>query len=144
MVSGSFAQTTRNAGTYSELVTAISNSAASGDIINFTANIVITSTVSISKSLTIIGNGYTLTVPVPGLNEMGGYNASPSGFRVLITSGSNSITINNLTIKGGFVSGDYGGAIYINDNNTTLKLNNCVISNSRAFGGGALYNNGIL
>ncbi|HEY8401481.1 MAG TPA: hypothetical protein VIK89_09480 [Cytophagaceae bacterium] len=39
------AQTTHNAGTYAELTTAIANAASSGDIINITNNIVVTSNI---------------------------------------------------------------------------------------------------
>ncbi|MBW7893397.1 MAG: hypothetical protein H3C48_20755, partial [Chitinophagaceae bacterium] len=63
------AQTTFNAGNETQLNTAIS-SAVNGDIINFTGDIVITSTKSITgKSITINGNGYTISVPVTGLDD---------------------------------------------------------------------------
>lgn len=57
------AQTTRTAGTYTALTSAISAS-ADGDIISITKNIVVTAAVAISKSITINGNGYTISVVV--------------------------------------------------------------------------------
>ncbi len=125
------AQTTRDVANYSELTTAITN-AANGDIINFTTNIVITNQITISgKTLTFQGNGNEISVPRPGLDDMGRYNSSPSTFRVFqLLSGAN-VTINNLTIKGGAVS--TGGAINA-ANGTTLRVNNSIISNSLASG----------
>ena len=138
------AQTTRYAGTYNELSAAITASASSGDIIQISADIVVTDQLIISKSLTIYGNGYTITVPNPGLDEMGRFNSVASTFRVFnFSAGTN--TLNNLTIKGGNVT-SAGGAIYISSS-TKLTLNNCIISNSRTtgwVGGGAIHNQGIL
>ena len=140
------AQTTRYAGTYNELTTAVTNSSA-GDIISITANIVVSAQVSIGKSLTIYGNDYTITVPSPGLDEMGRFSSSASTFRVFYfgTAGT-TITINNLKIKGGHVQ-ENGAAIRIDNATATVKLNNCIISNSRAgdsYGGGGINNLGIL
>jgi len=136
------AQTTRYAGTYNELSAAITASAYSGDIIQISADIVVTDQLTISKSLTIYGNGYTITVPVPGLDEMGRFNSSASTFRVFTFSGGTT-TVNNLTIKGGLASG--GGAVYINSTSAVLTLNNCIISNSRSSsGGGGIQNLGVL
>ncbi|WP_445715197.1 InlB B-repeat-containing protein [Flavobacterium sp.] len=130
------AQTTRNVSNYSELTSAIS-AAANGDIINFTTNIVIDNEITISgKTLTIEGNGNEVSVPRPGLDDMGRYNSSPSSFRVFQLSSGANVTINNLSIKGGAVN-NHGGALYIN-NGTTIRLNNSIVSNSRAnsFNGG--------
>uniref|UniRef100_UPI004047A919 InlB B-repeat-containing protein n=1 Tax=Flavobacterium sp. TaxID=239 RepID=UPI004047A919 len=125
------AQTTRNVSNYSELTSAISV-AANGDIINFTTNIVIDNQITISgKTLTFQGNGNEISVPRPGLDDMGRYNSSPSGFRVFQLSSGANVTINGLTIKGGAVS--FGGAINA-ANGTTLRVNNSIISNSLASG----------
>ena len=119
------AQTVRDVGTNLELTNAISSS-INGDIINITNNIVISGQVSISgKTITINGNGYEISVPRPGLVDMGRFNDSPSSFRIFQLSTSANVTINNLTIKGGALSSN-GGAILV-DSGTILKLNNSVV-----------------
>ena len=139
------AQTTRTAGTYLELTTAITAS-ADNDIIKFTNNIVVTAEIASAKTLTFNGNGYTITVPVPGLDEAGKFNTSPSNFRVFNLSGTKTTTINNLKISGGGLTTTAGGAIYVATGHT-LKINNSTISNSRvglstSAGGGGIYNIG--
>ncbi len=130
----SWAQTTRYAGTYTELTTAVTAS-VNNDIINITQDIVVSGAVTINKSIVINGNGYAISVPNPGLDDMGRFNGSPSGFRVFsITTSSTDVSINNLTIKGGYLSGS-GGAISVSSS-TTLRMDNCVVSNSRASSGG--------
>ena len=143
-----FGQTTYHVGTASELTTAISSS-VSGDIINVTNNIAVTAQVSLTKNLTFQGNGYTITVPNTGLDDMGRFNTSTSSFRVFAISGSGvAITMNNLTLKGGFISSGSGGVINVGSG-TSLTLNNCVVSNSGGGGlgidGGVVYlNNSLL
>ena len=135
------AQTTYSAGSYTELSDAISNS-ASGDIINITGDILdLTGPLEIGIDLTINGNSHIISVPVPGLDEQGVFNSSPSGFNVF-TINSGSLTINNLIIKGG--NAVDGGAINIY-NGSILYLNNCTVSNSASFGGGGgVFNDGTL
>jgi hypothetical protein len=141
--SSSHAVTTRNAGTYDELNTAITAS-SDGDIINFTNNIVVTDSVILNKTLTLNGNGFSISVPRPGLDEMGRFNTTPSLFRVFVMNGvSKTVTLNNLKIKGGYESGS-GGAIYNSGTSTSLIVNGCTISNSKAFKGGGIANMGIL
>lgn len=137
------AQTTRIAGTYAALTNAITAS-SDGDIINITNDIVVTAEVAIAKTITINGNGFTVTVPVTGLDESGKFNSSPSNFRVFTLSGSGkATTINNLSISGGYIATGSGGAISVATGHT-LKVNNSTISNSRAgtAGGGGIDNNG--
>lgn len=139
----SYAATTRNASTYAELISAITAS-SDNDIINITNNIVVTDSVIVGKTLIFNGNGYTISVPRPGLDEMGRFNTTPSLFRVFVFKGtSKTVTLNNLKIKGGYESVT-GGAIYVSGNTTTLIINNCIISNSKAFSGGGITNMGIL
>lgn len=123
-----FSQT--NVSTYSELTNAISN-ASSGAVISLTNDIVISAEISTNKTFTLNGNGYTLTVPVPGMNSQGKVNASASNFRVLkLTNGAN-VTVNHLTFKGGKVTTTnyQGGAIRV-ETGATVRLNSCVISDS--------------
>jgi hypothetical protein len=126
---------------YSDFTTALS-SAADGDTINLTKDITISAALTISKALIINGNGFTVSVPVPGLDSSGVYNSSPSNFRVFNTSASGkTIAINSMTIKGGRV--DASGAGILNYSGTTLKLTGVSVSNSRgsdSYGGGGLVN----
>ena len=129
--------TTRYAGTFEELQTAISNSAASGDVISLTNNIVVTKELVVGLSITINGNGYTLTTPVNGVNDNCVLNILGSNCRIFSFTYGSSV-LNNMVIKGGYYSGS-GGAIYIY--NATLTMNNCIVSNSRsASGGGGICN----
>lgn len=101
------------------------------DVIAFLNDIVITSQKTISgKTITINGQGYELSVPRPGLDDMGRFNSSPSNFRVFQLSSTANVTINNLTLKGG-VPNSNGGAILVNSG-TTLNINNSVVSNTNA------------
>ncbi len=139
-----YGQTTRYVTTHSELATAITNSSSSViDIIEIQNNITITSSLSISKSITIKGKGNTLTVPVTGVSDEGVNNTSPSTHNMFTTSGSSvTITFENLTLKGGDYSS--GGACIRNSANK-LVLNSVTISNGRASGfsgGGGLRNTG--
>ena len=134
------AATTHYVSTYSELSTAIS-SATSGDAIEVTSDIVVTAELPISKTLTINGNGHTISVPVPGLDDSGTLNSSASPFRVFnLTSGT--LTINDATIKGGAAS-SYGSGIYV-ATGATLHLSAVTVSNSGGTGqaGGGIANYG--
>lgn len=129
------AAATFSVSTYNELSSAVSSS-LSGDTIEITADIVVTAQLSISKTLTINGNGYTLSVPVPGLDDSGVLNASASAYRVFnLTSGT--LTINDATIKGGAATGE-GSGVYVTAG-STLRLNTVTVSNSGGYnnaGGG--------
>ena len=98
------AATTRNATTYTELTTALAGS-TSGDTINITADIVVTSSVTVSASVTLIGNGHTVTVPTPGMTEAGLFAGSPSSFRVFSIGSGVTVAIKDMTIKGGNAQG---------------------------------------
>ncbi|MBP7555495.1 MAG: InlB B-repeat-containing protein [Chitinophagaceae bacterium] len=112
-----------------------------GDTLSFTASIVVTAELAVSKSLVFEGNGYTISVTKPALNDAGVRNTSPSTYRVFNCSGSKTIVFNNLTIKGGILSSS-GGAVAVAAA-TTVKFNSSVISNSESSaGGGGLYNAG--
>ena len=135
----SWSLTAFKAGTYAELTTAVTN-AADGDIINITNNIVISAAISISKTITIYGNNFTISVPVPGLDDEGIFAASPSAFRVFtITGATKTIILNDMTIKGGANISGAG----INVTSATVKLNNVIICDcygGASNGGGGVYN----
>ena len=119
--------TTRSASTETELRAAIV-AAATGDTINLTADIVLTSSqLAISKALTIDGHGYTISVAKPGVTEAGANAISPSPFRAFELTGAVTITLNNMRIKGGNTQ---GAAVRVSAA-TTAILDGVTISNSR-------------
>lgn len=135
------AATTFNVATSAQLTAAMSN-AVDGDIIAFTGNIVVSGQVTVNKSVTLSGNGFTISVPIPGVSDSGANNSGASAFRVFNVSASKSVTIQNLTIKGGNVQ---GAGVY-NPATATVTLVGVTISNCRssAAGGGGIYNAGTL
>jgi len=137
---GLFSQTTRNAGTFTELNTAVGASVA-GDIINITANITSTAEITLNKSLTIKGNGFTISAPNPGLLENGALETVTTAYRLFTISGSGvEVTMENLTLMGGNFSGQ-GSAI---SNASKLTLKKCTITRSQASSGGGIFNTGNL
>ena len=136
---------TRNAGTEATFLDAYTNSATSNDIISLTNNIVVTSELLLDKNITINGNGYTISVPNPGLDDMGKFTTGASEFRVFTISHGFTVIMNNLTIKGGNLTYGNGGAIQVMST-AILNLNNCIISNSRNSysGGGGVSNDGVV
>lgn len=150
------AATTTNVSSFAELLNAIA-AASDGDTVNITKDIIITgaialdaAAITINNGITISGNGHTLSVPVPGLNESGTYNSSPSTFRIFnIDASGKTVNINNLIIKGGMAGGVVSfngvqtGSCVINEPGTTLRLTDVTISNSRGtIRGGGLTNFG--
>jgi hypothetical protein len=126
--------------TYTALTTAIST-AVNGDVIYFTDNIVATAQLSITKSLTFRGNGFTLSVPVTGITDAGINSLSPSTFQLLsLNASGQTVIFDTLTIQGGFYAGA-GGAITI-ASGTTAKFIGCTISNTKASSGGGMANYG--
>lgn len=143
------AQTVFYVNNQTALENAISTSNNPADIIYLENNIVVNSEITISKSLIINGQGFTISVPEPGLTEAGIINANASDFRVFLLNGSNTIAIKNITIKGGTLdSNNYwtgGSGIKIEEANTTAILENVTIRQCRTIdfiGGGAVVNNG--
>ncbi len=124
-------------GDYAALVSAISAS-ASGDTIAITNNITVSAEISINaKELTIEGNNYSIFVPVPGLDDSGVLNASPSTFRVFnVSAGGLTNTLRNMIVKGGRPSATGGGIL---NTSGTLILEGVTIAQS---GGGSFYGGG--
>jgi hypothetical protein len=137
-----FAQAaTVNVASYTELTNAIA-AAADGDTVNITQDIIVTNQVTINKALTIEGNGFTVSVPVPGLDESGIFNSSPSSWRVFSVSAfGKTVTLNHMIVKGGRVT--VPGAGIVNNSGTILRMTGVTISNCLCtVGGGGLSNSG--
>ena len=129
--------------TKSALVSAIT-AATAGDTLVLGSDIVVDSAaISISKNITIDGNGYTMTVPNVGVLDDGTNSTSASTWGVLaFTTGSSGATVRNLTIKGGNSS---TGAVNIGAGQS-ITIQGCNITNSRnsGSGGGGIKNSGTL
>jgi hypothetical protein len=107
------------------------NGANAGDTITFacSGDIVLTSTLTISGSMTLDGSGQR--VILDGQQQR----------QALSVSGGVFLTLKTLTIANGFVSGDGGGI----ENHGTLTISNSVFSGNAAFGnGGGVENTGTL
>ena len=111
---------------------ALSN-AQNGDVISINLpepnTITLTGTRSISKSVTIEGNGVTLMT-----------QTGSSGL-LSIDNGGYTVNISRVWFKNGR-TGSSGGAIYISSGSAALTVESCIFSNNQAGnGGGAIYNN---
>ncbi len=126
--------------TYAALLSAI-DQAKPGDVIELTADIVVLAELPIDKTLVFHGNGHTLSVPVPGLDDSGRLQAEASAFRVFnLTAGT--LSISSMTIKGGAVD-DAGSALLVG-HGASLCLNAVTVTNAGgpACTGGGLANFG--
>ncbi len=112
------------------------NSDNDGDIINFSCSgdILLGQTLRISGTMTLDGSGQSVTLD--GLSEV----------QVLDVSSGGNLTLNDLTIANGFISGNIGsgGGIYNYDGTVTIANStlsgNSVSGNSDSGGGGGIYN----
>jgi len=133
---------TVNVGSYAALTGAIATS-ANGDTINLTNNITTAAEIAISgKGLTIEGNGYSISVPVPGLDASGVLNTNASSFRVFnISATGRTNTLHNVILMGGAPLSS-GGAI--NNSGGILVLRNVTVTQSGGpnHAGGGIYNTG--
>lgn len=140
---------THSVGTFAELNSAIS-SAADGDVIEVTRDIVVTAQLSASnKRITIAGkNGQKrlLTVPSPGVNEDGSNRTGASAHRVFQVSDAAHLTLRDLHLKGGNIANSQGGGALLVTTTATLTMERVTISHSRNGNGraGGLLNFGVV
>jgi parallel beta-helix repeat protein/predicted outer membrane repeat protein len=128
---------TRTVKTYLTIQDAINDTTTiNGDTLSIRPGTYNEYSINVNKSLTITGHNQTDTI----------LNAQQQG-RIFYIQPGYTVTIQNLTLKNGYLKGEdeaTGGAIF-NSGNLTLK--NTTISNnsvSTQSGGGAIYNNGTL
>ena len=147
-----------NVSTFVELQTALSGNEA---IINITADITNASQLAINRNVTINGNGHTVSVATPYLNEDGTVNLGASTDGVFTINSGSIVSLNNMTVMGGKFSDDNTiSAAIFNQGTLTLDhvtmtrchrglsnsgssavavLTNCVlIRNAAKYGGGLL------
>jgi uncharacterized repeat protein (TIGR02543 family) len=129
-------------GDYATLTNTLAHS-ADGDTILLTNNITVSAEIAINAvSLTIQGNNYSISVPVPGLDDSGVLSASPSSFRVFnFNATGKTNTLQSLTLKGGAPA--IGGGAVLNQAGT-LVMQSVTVSQSGGSSnpGGGLYNQG--
>ena len=127
-------------GSFAALTNAIA-SCGNGDTISITNNIVVSAEIAISaKGLTIEGNNYSISVPVPGLDASGVLNASPSAFRVFnISVSGKTNTLQNMTVVGGAPASTGAGIL---NTSGTLVLQSVTVAQSggSSYGGGGVVN----
>ncbi|HEY5838171.1 MAG TPA: cadherin-like domain-containing protein, partial [Pyrinomonadaceae bacterium] len=99
-------------------------------------------TIILSSELTIGLNpgleNVTIDGPDPATQRV--TIAGGGGSRLFRTQSGKTATIRDLTLTGGSVAGDFGGAIY--NDHATLTLSGLTVSGNTADFGGAIYNNG--
>ena len=95
--------------------------------------------INITKSLTITGSGSSTTT------LQAHANAGSASSRVFSIASGKTVTIEDMTIRHGYMDGEHGGAI---NNSGTLTVNRCTISDSETRTGmsggrgGGIYNGG--
>ncbi len=131
---------------------AINTAASTGDVIafNLTSGDVVTLSAAlptIDKSFTMeginiaTGNPVTIQVAAPGVSTF-------RVFFVWFSAAGKTITLNDLILRGGDVSGltssnEYGGIIrFVGAGLSTYNLNRCVIRDGKAYYGGGIYHLG--
>ncbi|MBV7272875.1 cell wall-binding repeat-containing protein [Clostridium sp. PL3] len=121
------------------------SSAGSTFVFNITADITNISAQlpTINQSVTITGNGHTISVQTPGFNSDGTYSTNPSNFNLFTINGQGTnittVEVDSCTLMGGAAA--FAGAA-ISNTNATLKLNDDTItrSGSASYAAGGIYN----
>jgi len=115
-------------GTFAELQTLINN-ASNGDTITLDKNYKNSGSetyITINKDITIDGDGYTIDADLKS--------------RIFYINGAYTFTIQNLTLTQGNSGSNDGGAIYVNNSNANLNIDDCIFTNNTATNnGGAIY-----
>src|SRR5215471_1182312 len=130
--------------------------AASGDTIQFAANLnghtiyTLGNSLDINKNLTIDGAGQGITVDSGGLNKAVVIEPSKvvaiNGLTITGGSGSGVLNYGSLSLSNSTVTGNYGtsgGGIY-NANTGTMTMSGDTVCNNTATDGGGVYNDGQL
>ena len=111
------------------------NTTAGADVIEFQSDM--TGIITLTAGELLVSDDVTITGLGSAAISVFGNNAS----RIFNIQGVSSlnVTISGLTLSGGKVTGADGGAIL--NNNSSLTLNDLIISNSKADNGAGIYNN---
>ncbi len=116
---------------YADRLVEVITAAPAGDTVTFSCSgtIILNTTLTLDKNLTIDGSGQMVTISGGNL------------VRVFDVNSGVTVTLDNLTLADGWVSGDSGGGI---DNQGNLTITNSTISGNTANtgDGGGIVNNG--
>ena len=110
-----------------------------GAVLNLTNDIEIGGLITVAENVTINGNGYTVKVPVTGLNDMGTVNDAPSQYGVFYVPSGKSLRLNNMTVEGGATTAITSAGLLIMDDVTVQKAYLTVANALGSISGGGLY-----
>ena len=142
-----------NVSTAADLQNAVNTN---GNVINITADITLTTTISINKSVTINGNNHSISgndacrvfyitgaiVEINDLTIKDGKVTGDSDYGGGMFFEKGIATVTNCTFAGNTAATDNGGGMYV-DNNGTVTVTNCTFTGNTAKGGGGMHvNNG--
>ena len=103
-----------------------------GDTINFA----VTGTIGLTNGELLIDQNITISGPGPDILAV---SRSSNVFRIFHVMSAHTVTIEGLTIEGGY--GDSGGGIW--NDHATLTINNCaVVYNASLYNGGGIFSDG--
>ena len=104
-----------------------------GDTIDFT----VTGTIGLTSDELEVNS--SISISGPGANSLAVSNVTVTPFRVFHLMLGHTVTIQSLTISGGYAQYDYGGGIF--NDHATLTVTDCMFTaNYSGICGGAIYN----
>jgi len=106
-----------------------------GDRITFA----VTGTIGLTSGELVIDK--SITISGPGPNTLTVSRSSNTQFRICHVMPDHTVTIQGLTISGGYAHFDFAGGI-LNDHATLILTNCAVATNEGNYGGGGVYNDG--
>ncbi len=92
-----------------------------GAVLNLTNDIEIGGLITVAENVTVNGNGYTVRVPVTGLNDMGTVNENPSPYGVFYVPSNKSLRLSHMTVEGGATTAITSAGLLIMDDVTVQK-----------------------
>ncbi len=109
-----------------------------GAVLNLTNDIEIGGLITVAENVTINGNGYTVRVPVTGLNDMGTVNENPSAYGVFYVPSGKSLRLSHMTVEGGATTAITSAGLLIMDDVTVQKAYLTTANPLGSFNGGGL------
>ena len=105
--------------------------------------ITLNSTLNVSSSFHIkndTGKVIEITVKTPGMSDLKTFSDTPSDYRVFTIAGAGlTVTVEGVTLSGGYIGDGHGGVIHFSGAGSTLNLTDVIIQKGAARYGGGLY-----